>query len=228
MALTKKAHTVRLLNFEEELLTQLSEQKGQTEEQTLLAYIRAGLKREKLEGLESYKQREKKAVVDLYTERVETLYRPTKAKKEKHPSPNNAEGDDEGNTDESTDATLNSATEIQSGEPDSFEAEDLERSSLPSVETDLDQQFVELATLFELATPIPEQVMAEQHYLLKGQKELRIVMIKQVQSNGTVQFQVSNDDTDKAHSFAFKRFAENARGAIAEAQIEALQARLLD
>ena len=51
MALTKKAHTVRLLNFEEGLLTQLSEQKGQTEEQMLLAYIRSGLKREKLEGL---------------------------------------------------------------------------------------------------------------------------------------------------------------------------------
>jgi hypothetical protein len=112
MALTKKAHTVRLLNFEEELLTQLSEQKGQTEEQTLLAYIRTGLKHEKLEGLESYKQREKKAVADLYTERVETLYRPTKTKKEKQPSQNNTEGDDEGNTDELTNATLNSVTEI--------------------------------------------------------------------------------------------------------------------
>jgi hypothetical protein len=228
MALTKKAHTVRLLNFEEELLTQLSEQKGQTEEQMLLAYIRAGLKREKLEGLESYKQREKKAVADLYTERVETLYRPTKAKKEKHPFQNNNEGDDEGNIDESTDATLNSVAEIQSGERDPFEVEDLERSPLPSVETDLDQQFVELATLFELATPIPEQVMAEQHYLLKGQKELRIVMIKQVQSNGTVQFQVSHEDSDKSHSLIFKRFAENARGAISEAQVEELQARLLD
>jgi hypothetical protein len=215
MALTKKAHTVRLLNFEEELLTQLSEQKGQTEEQMLLAYIRSGLKREKLEGLESYKQREKKAVADLYTERVETLYRPTKAKKEKHPSQNNTEGDDEGNIDESTDATLNSV--IQSGKPDSFEAEDLERSLLPNVETDLDQQFLELATLFELATPVSEQVMAEQHYLLKGQKELRIVVIKQVQSNGTVQFQVSHEDLDKSHSLIFKRFAENARGAIAEA-----------
>ena len=49
-----------------------------------------------------------------------------------------------------------------------------------------------------------------------------------MQFNGTVQFQVSNDDTDKAHGFAFKRFAENARGAIAEAQIEELQSRLLD
>jgi hypothetical protein len=217
---------VRLLNFEEELLTRLSEHKGQTEEQMLLACIRAGLKREKLEGLESYKQREKKAVADLYTERVETLYRPTKAKKEKHPSQNNTEGDDEGNIDESTDATLNSV--IQSGKPDSFEAEDLERSLLPNVETDLDQQFLELATLFELATPVSEQVMAEQHYLLKGQKELRIVVIKQVQSNGTVQFQVSHEDLDKSHSLIFKRFAENARGAIAEAQVEELQAPLLD
>ncbi|NJR51492.1 MAG: hypothetical protein HC780_19845 [Leptolyngbyaceae cyanobacterium CSU_1_3] len=228
MALTKKAHTVRLLNFEEELLTQLSEQKGQTEEQMLLAYIRTGLKREKLEGLESYKQREKKAVADLYTERVETLYRPTKAKKEKHLSQNNTEGDDEGNTDKSTDATLNSVTEIQSGEPDSFEAEVSKRSHLPNVETDLEQQFMELATLFDLATPISEQVMVEQHYLLKGQKELRIVVIKQVQSNGTVQFQISNEDSDKSHSLIFKRFAENAKGAIAEAQIEELQARLLN
>jgi hypothetical protein len=87
---------------------------------------------------------------------------------------------------------------------------------------------LELTTLFELATPVSEQVMAEQHYLLKGQKELRIVVIKQVQSNGTVQFQVSNDDTDKSHSLIFKRFAENARGAIAEAQVEELQARLQD
>jgi hypothetical protein len=202
MALTKKAHTVRLLNFEEELLTQLSEQTGQTEEEMLLTYIRTGLKREKLEGLKSYKQREKDASDALYRERVQTLYRPTKAEKNKQPYRNSPEDNDQGDTEE--------------------------RSPSSNFETDLAQRFVELATLFDLTTPVPEQVMAEQHYLLKGQKELRIVVIKQVQTNGTVQYQVSGDESEKIHSFAFKRFAENARGAISEAQVEKLQTHLQD
>lgn len=238
MALTKKAHTVRLLNFEEELLTQLSKQKEQSEEQLLLTYIRAGLKREKLEGLESYGQREKKAVKALYTERVETLYRPpTKTKKEKQVL-QQVEDNAEGDLDESI-----SAPKVQAGELNSpllvngieiasspiFKNNQLTLTA-PETETSepstLDQQFFELATLFELATPDSEQVIPGQRYLLKGQKELRIVVIKQIQPNGAVQFQIGNKDSDKPHNFAFKRFAEVARGAIAEAQVEALQARL--
>lgn len=87
MGLTKKAHTVRLLNFEEELLAELSIKKNIPEEEILLEYIRAGLKREKykeLDNVASYSQREKQAKEELFSERKEALYhkRPSAKKEE--------------------------------------------------------------------------------------------------------------------------------------------------
>lgn len=221
MALTKKAHKVRLLNFEEELLTQLSEKTGKSEEQLLLQYIRAGLKREKFEDVESYSKREKNAKAQLYEERVQVLYGTSTTSSSK-------------NQNGSATADAVGSTEIADSQP-AIESEPtiegqqslLPESSTLAAETTLDQQFDDLSEAFALVEPSIDQISAGQHYLLKGKKQLRIILIDQVQEDGNVYYQIEGETMEKPHSILSKHFAEKARGAIAQSQIAVLQARLL-
>lgn len=217
MALTKKAHTVRLVSFEEELLTQMSQKLGVSEEKLLLDFIRVGLKRQKLDGLESYNQREKKVKEALYQENMDALYSPSSSAKKRLENEQN-KSEEQKLTDElSSDSEDNTNSDEQAL---------LAETEQGKSKTDLDQLFLELRDTFGLSEPLANEVTPGQHYLLKGQKGLRMVTIDQVQENGKISYCIDNDLSQKSLTFSFKGFSEKARGPVSEEQLTQLQARL--
>ncbi|BAU16010.1 hypothetical protein LEP3755_65770 (plasmid) [Leptolyngbya sp. NIES-3755] len=184
-----ESRTIHLQEFEIQLLNKLSAANGKTVEELLRDYVRAGLTKERHEGVSTYEKLKQEAALALLeaaeSQAIAETPKRTKPRKDKQndPAPNSASGQ---------------TTPPQTGEN----------------KPNLEPQFLELAEQFSLPEVTIEKIQPSESYLIRGKKQIRVITIQQLKDGNTAQYQLYNSADQKLHTVSLKSLTNNLRGPI--------------
>lgn len=187
MALKIEPRTIRLYEFELQLIEKLKTATGKTEEELLLGYVRAGLMKERHENL-TYEKLKQEAALALLEAEGEAAYS-SSSESTRKPKSRKSKADDP----------------IRNSDPPSDPVKS---------EPDLEAQFLDLAERFSLPELSIEQIQPSESYLIRGKKQIRVITIQQVKDGNTAQYQLYNSADQKLHTVSFKSLTNNLRGPI--------------
>jgi hypothetical protein len=206
MALKIEPRTIRLYEFELQLLDKLQSATGKTEEEILLGYIRLGLMKERHDEL-TYDKLKKEAALALLEAEAEEAYRVPADTRQKPKSRRNSQNDETPGT---TDQPQQSSPQFAKGA------------------SELEIQFLNLAQQFALSEVAIDQIKPSESYLMRGRKQVRAITILSINEDNSVQYQLYNAPEQKTHTVQAKSLLNNLRGPISPLMLEKLAAELAE
>ena len=185
-----QTRTIQLQEFEIRLLDKLSDTTGKSVEDLLRSYVRAGLIKERHDGIGNYDKLKQEAALALLeaaeSQAIDGMAEPSKQGKSR---------------------------KSKLGTPDP----NPEPTHLPEgIENppSLEAQFSALAEQFSLPEVTIEQIQPSESYLMCGKKQIRVIVVQQIKDETTAQYQLYNAPDQKIHNVSLKNLTSSLRGPI--------------